>query len=460
MSNQYWISNVGGDCVVGGTSQVYDGQEYINSSDDDMSDSAYSTLCGALWSEESRLEGFDELGATIREKRDRLKKKKAKQGFLSPEDEKELARLRAKIDKDKGPLSFVSDAVKSVGKIGGDMVYNLNQVVRLPGKAVKATLGQIPVIGKPIQAVVNLTPDQALGGLTAKVLSGERLDKAFLATGREQIKAVRDVAPYVQTVMTFVPGVGTGVAAAIAAGTALAEGRTITDAVISSVKGAVPGGPLGKAAFDGVLAVAKGQRLDKAAIAVGIKQLPAEAQTAVKAALAVAKGKDAKAVVLQALRSHLPKDAQKAADIALAIAAGRNIQSTIISKVVEKKSIEKLAKDGANLVKKVPILKSATKGMSPQKAAGFTAAMGAITKGGANAHALAAMRAKLGKPQREGFDHAVKTLVNKANPGWVTLVKGGMVLRGPFKQVAKGHPDAISGRVIKNGKVQSGLFAR
>ena len=503
MSTQYWISNVGGVCYVGRSEPAYSGQEYVSATDDDTQDylaGLYEedTLEG-LWDTEDALEGVFSAAekdptyqaikrseAAIARMKKTIAKVRAKgdaasvkrftalletmqkthagllkiPGAIALLKEKEAAGKRAakKAKESSGPFGFVADVA---GKIGGDMVFALNSVVALPGKAVKETLGQIPLIGGPIQAVVNLTPDQALSGLTSRVLSGERLDKAFLKTGKEQLKAIREVAPYVQTVMTFVPGVGTGVAAAIAAGTALAEGRTITEAVIEGVKGSAPGGQLGRIAIDSALAITKGQRLDKAAMAIAMKQLPAETRKAVEVAIAAAKGKDVKDAALQALRAQLPKDVQKALEIGIAVGAGRNIQSTLVSKVAQKSAVELLGRDGAKILAKAkPAIKNAATGLSAPKLAGFKVAIGAASKAGNNAHAMAALRAKLGKPQRAGFDHGIKTLVNKANPHWVSLVKGGKVLRGNFKQVAKGTPGAISGRIVRGNKVVIGHWAR
>lgn len=436
MSNQYWISNVGGECYVG-RSDVYEGNEYVLPIDDDTDERQYSTLAGYLWDESETAGFFDDVVSVV------------------------SAPVKGVASIGKHTVKAVKKASKGVVSIGGDMVYNLNVAASLPSKAIKATLGQIPVIGKPIQAAVNLSPEVALGGLTSRVLKGERLDKAFLATGRAQIKNIREIAPYVQTVMTFVPGVGTGVAAAIAAGTALAEGRTITDAVVQSVRGAIPGGQLGQAAFDATMAVTKGQRLDRAALSIAMKQLPPNVQKAANAALAAAKGKNPKDAVLRALNASLPPNVRKAAEIGTALGAARTIQSVVVGKVVTKPAIESLAKDGARILKKAPpTLKSATKGLTPQRLAGFNAGLGAVTKSGSNAHALAAMREQLGTAQKAGFDHAVRTLVNRTNPNWITVVKGGKIVRGAFRKAAPGTKNAISGRAIINGKVQVGTWVR
>lgn len=73
----------------------------------------------------------------------------------------------------------------------------------------------------------------------------------------------------VSSVAAFVPGIGTGVAAALGGAAALARGENITDAMVAGAKAAVPG----SAAFEVALAagesLGKGERIDQAALAAG-----------------------------------------------------------------------------------------------------------------------------------------------------------------------------------------------
>ena len=77
---------------------------------------------------------------------------------------------------------------------------------------------------------------------------------------RDQLKLAEMVAP-------FVPGIGTGVAAALGAANALAAGRPITEAVLAAARGALPGGAIAQAAFDVALNLAKGKNIAEAALA-------------------------------------------------------------------------------------------------------------------------------------------------------------------------------------------------
>jgi hypothetical protein len=74
-----------------------------------------------------------------------------------------------------------------------------------------------------------------------------------------QIADIKTIAPYAAQVVTFVPGVGQGVGAAMAAATALASGQPLSAAVLNGIKGAIPGGQLAQSAFGAVQAVAAGK---------------------------------------------------------------------------------------------------------------------------------------------------------------------------------------------------------
>lgn len=445
MAQDYWIDEVGGIYQIG-----YDlrgrGRDWFEKGDQDYNDEKMETFAGvdALWDTSKS----DELGvwdpfAGISESVEKVRQYKT--GTAT-----ERAAAEEKWSKRTKKRGFF-----------GDIVHGLNTVASLPSSAVKATLGKLPGVGGAIQAAVDMSPERALGGLASRVASGERLDRAFLRTGKEQIKNAREVAPYVQTAMSFVPGVGTGVAAAIAAGTALAEGRTITDAVLNAARGAIPGGPLATAAFDTAVAVTKGQRLDRAALNTAMKQLPPNVQRGVRAAMRVAGGKNLKDAILQEVRKELPPEAQKALEIGTALGSGRTIQSVVVQEVGKKANITRLAKTGAGLMGRAPKKwQKKMEGLSRTSKAGFLAGMGAGSRSGNNAHALAKMRSQLGRSQRRGFDHAMKSLANEANPKWKSMVRGGVVTRGPWKKARRGKRGLAPGRMVAGRRVMKGLFSR
>jgi hypothetical protein len=553
MAQSYWISNVGGiECVGGPCTKPYEEDYFITPDDDDLEDRNYSTLAGfeisvaplaeyqdalgSLWDESvgdhlgapysdffgdyaissaSVPEYEDMVGAAFSGLKGipltKAEVKKAMAADLSlasikgslpllkernPKRFKELmgmstAKLRAEKTNPK-------NITKGVSKIGGDVVSTLNTVAKLPNKAIKATLGNIPVVGSAFSAIADLTPDAALGNISSRVLAGERIDKAFLAAGKNQIRAIKEVAPYAQTVASFVPGVGTGVASAIAAGVALSEGRTITEAVLAATKGALPGGPIAGAAFDAATAIASGQTLDKVAINAVKGRLPPAAQEALSVVEQVARGKSldriaigqlkkrlppqAKAIVgeavkaargkplnvkdiaLRVVQSALPPEGKKALDVGAAMATARNIQSANIRKAADKNTITKVAKRGVGLMSQramPPRLRAAAKGLPKKELAGFAAGIGALSTRGLTPQGLATMRQRMALAQRKGFDHAARTVVEankESDPNWVTFISGGKVSRGPWKRT-KGK-GGKRGLIVRNGRIERGVFAR
>lgn len=194
-------------------------------------------------------------------------------------------------------------------------------------------------------------------------LRGENLARALQQAGKAGINDVREQLRFVQMVAPFVPGVGSGVAAALGAANALAEGRPITQALVAAARGALPGGvaaqaafdtalnlaqgkklgaavleasrqalpggPLARAAFDTAVAIAEGQRLQDAGIAAARKALPggAAAQLGFDTALALARGKNPGAALLAAARTRLPGAAARVAfDATVAAAKGQSLR--------------------------------------------------------------------------------------------------------------------------------------
>lgn len=115
--------------------------------------------------------------------------------------------------------------------------------------------------------------------------------------------SAHDIITAAQMAISFVPGVGAGVNAAIAAGAALAAGENITDAMADAAKNALPGGPVAAQAFD-------------------------TARSMIKAA---ANGENIGDVALAAAREAIPGDlAKRAFDTGLAIAHGQNVQQALV----------------------------------------------------------------------------------------------------------------------------------
>lgn len=238
---------------------------------------------------------------------------------------------------------------------------------------------QVPVIGDVVHIIdeVNATPFRFVGAIA----SGARIDHAVVGELKNQLKIVKEAAPYAQTVVALVPGVGTGVAAAIAAGAALAEGQNITEIGKAAIRGALPGGAIAAAAFDTALKAASGENIVQS--------------------------------VLESARNAIPSGvAQKAYDIGLAVATGEKLQTALAKGLVSMapSQLNTIIAAGEKALTATPGLSSALSSVtSAAGTQGFKLAAGLLSQSGMNEKALTAVRSQLPADIRQGFDTALKT---------------------------------------------------
>jgi hypothetical protein len=123
--------------------------------------------------------------------------------------------------------NFVHDAANTVG----DVAKAVGKVAAGIGESV------FDWATWPFQVAVN-------------VLKGQRIDKAMLDGLKKALHAAEVLGPYVEAAVSFIPGIGTPVAAAIGGGLALAEGKPIDEVMASALAGAIPGGVFVKDAYE------------------------------------------------------------------------------------------------------------------------------------------------------------------------------------------------------------------
>ncbi len=258
---------------------------------------------------------------------------------------------------------------------------------------------QVPVIGDAVHVIdeVNATPFR----FVSAIASGARLDHAVVGELKNQLKIAKEAAPYAQTVVALVPGVGTGVAAAIGAGAALAEGQSITEAAKAAIRSAVPGGALGAAAYD--------------------------------AALKFASGESIKQVALESARTALPsEETRKAFDIGLAVATGEKLQTALAKGLasIAPGQMQTILEEGQKALASTPGLANAIKSVAAgAPTQGFQLAAGLLSQSGMNEKALTAVRNQLPADVRQGFDTALKTQENHVS--WLRNVTSAPVTTPP-----------------------------
>lgn len=248
---------------------------------------------------------------------------------------------------------FASNAVKVAGKPIGAVTKGIQTVTG----AVSKEIGKIPVIGGPLHTVLDAGFSLSMAPVNLAVavaIDGKRIDQAVLNNLKQQLHDFKQVAPYAQMVISVVPGVGQGVSAALASGLALAEGQSIADVLKAGAIGAIPGGPLVKAAVtmatETIQAAASGKPINLqtfASTAGGVASsalgLPIAAKNALVAGVAtigaIAKGAPLDKALTDGAVNALPltPQAKKAmtdgSQLALDLAHGKKLDAALTAKV-------------------------------------------------------------------------------------------------------------------------------
>lgn len=219
---------------------------------------------------------------------------------------------------------------------------------RYPGGGLMSTLGKgLASVGKGIGSVGEgafsiakgiATPVAALVTspvkLASDIASGKNVFQSLKDTVQRDLASAKSLAPYVQAALS-VTGIGAGINAAIAAGSALAQGQPITSAIVNGMKGAF--GPAASSAFDAAYNIARGQNVSEAALQAVIDNAPGGeiGKKAAATAVAVAKGQNLQQAAVGLVKSAsetigVPKEAVA---IASDLVSGKNIVDTAKSAV-------------------------------------------------------------------------------------------------------------------------------
>jgi hypothetical protein len=241
---------------------------------------------------------------------------------------------------------FLGSVIHSVAKSASNAVKAVSRVADKIGGVV----GGIPVVGDIARgalgaARLSLGPAALAIDAGVRVAKGENVGAALKHAVGGQIGAVRDQLKLAEMVAPFVPGIGSGVAAALGAANALAAGKPITEAILAAARSSLPGGAVAQAAFDVALNLAKGQNIADAALAAARDRLPGgpAARAAFDAAVALGKGKRLQDVAFAAAGKLLPPSpyATDALSFVQRVANGQNIQHAALS-VVGRSALRKL----------------------------------------------------------------------------------------------------------------------
>lgn len=258
---------------------------------------------------------------------------------------------------------FLGDVISSVGKAVGSVTKAIDKVV--PISKIAKGVGDVVSAVDKVVPVSLLVPGGVLmrfaGDTVSRVARGENV---LQAVGRAAGGVVGDVRKGLQLasmVAPFIPGIGTGVAAALGAASALANGEPITDAIIAAARTAIPGGAIAQTAFDMASNLAKGQNIGEAMLNTVRSKIPDNpiARAAFDTGLALVKGQSLQQAVLSSAGKLLPKSpfAETALSFVNKAMSGQNIQTAALSHVGNL-AYQKLQRTGAL---KVPGLATALK---------------------------------------------------------------------------------------------------
>jgi hypothetical protein len=303
--------------------------------------------------------------------------------------------------------SWLTRAVQSAGRAVQSLAHAASEATGAIGSA----LTDVPLIGPGLHGAFDVSVGPF--SFAESVVQGERIDKAVFKRLKQDISDVKEVAPYAQTVVSVVPGVGQGVSGALGAGLALAGGQPITQALEAGVKGAIPGGALAEVAFDVGQAALSGRPVEE----IGIAALPlSEIQKkavskTLKVAKAITSGKNVPKSLVESAEDELPPVAKKALNIGMAMGHAKSLQKVAKKEVKQPGTQEKLAASGIAIEKKNPVFLSIRKTVPPQAVRGYDIGIGLMGHQGVNSDSIATLRETLYPSERVAFDLAVSTHV-------------------------------------------------
>jgi hypothetical protein len=320
-----------------------------------------------------------------------------------------LGNLLSKAGKAIGGFAkaVIRNPIKAVRDAATDVVRGVADV----SSSVADTLGKIPIIGAGLKGLYGFTYGTLIQS-AADVASGVRLDKVVSRNFERQLQNVKDVAPYVQTIISFVPGVGPGISGAISAGLSLAQGKPLDQVMVDAALGALPGGPLVKSMAQMAVAAASGKPLSD--IAISALPISPGAKEGLKAGLRVAadvaQGKRVdKSLLAEANRQidNLPPQFRKAAQIGVAIGQGKKLQDIAMQQLPSLVGVGgPLARAGQKIALLSPIFRQA-RSLLAKGQHGFDIAQGLLARSTVPSHEFNKVRNALKGPDLKGFDTAV-----------------------------------------------------
>ncbi len=353
-------------------------------------------------------------------------------------------------DTESDPFKAFGAMVVNAAACAGRIVGSVTEVVGDGLTEISNLAAYIPIVGGALHGVLLIASGPL--SVTEGILKGERIDRVLIADFKEKITAFREVAPLAKTILTFT-GVGAGVIAGLSMATALAEGTPISDALLSGIGDALPGGAIARAALVVTTRAVQGDNILDASFQATMNELPSEARSALIVVQKAAQGENIPMAALEEARKQLPPVAQKGLDIGIALGQGKKIQLSVkdIVNTSAPELFKTLKSEGNTIITENPVFmagrnlatrveKSYNSGRSVVEksiaqmkaesfAAGYAFDLGAglMQKSGVNEDTIKAVKAKLdAKTQIPAFDLAITIHIGQVTnppPDKVELVR-------------------------------------
>lgn len=179
----------------------------------------------------------------------------------------------------------------------------------------------------------------------------QKCETALESAWSDTLDVLPLIARGVAMVVSNIPVFGTAISFVIHAAVSLAEGKSLDDATLDAIGGALPGQPTSGMAFRAGVAIAKGERVDRVIIA----SLPIPPETkallnvAADVVYGIASGENVTKVAYDQIRKQLPPQAQQAMDVAKRIINGENVANMILT-AAEQVVVEKVRTEANRLV--------------------------------------------------------------------------------------------------------------
>jgi hypothetical protein len=382
--------------------------------------------------------------------------------------------------------AFIDNAATTAGHAIGTLPKN-EKITGVDWKGIDnvtssigRTIQKIPVVGPLLHAVLGISTEPF--AISEDILKGDRIDHVAVQEFRRHIGNIREIAPYAQTVISFVPAIGPLASSAIGAGLAISEGLPADEVAMAAVAGAIPGGALAQAAYkvgrsaivnkrvggvadlvsaigtaagvsippaanvalrgglNALQAMANGTKPDQALVSAAIQAAPGVVKDLdLSTTLGLQNAADALIAKGQAMIPSL-SDAQRtqlknALHTGIAMQHAQNLQGMIASGLSTGKPYSALASIGANLASRDPIVKSARQALSGQGVSGFDVGTG-LMQHVASTFQAAIVRDNMSPSNQHGFDVAA------------TLHMGRVLTPPP---AASDHPAAQAGHAMTHG---------